>query len=83
MMVHRLARPEALQQVQAFVEALRQDHRVGRVAEARVLVLDGPTKARPEDHPSTAETVQCGHLARELLRTPPGNWCDQRAQSDP
>ena len=43
--VHPLARPVASQQFQAFVEALGQHDRVGRVPEAAELVLDRP--ARP------------------------------------
>jgi hypothetical protein len=81
--VHRLARPEASQQVQAFIQALGEHDRVGRLAEAAEFVLDRPAQARTEDHLSAAEGVQGGHLAGELLRTPPGDRGDQRAQPDP
>ena len=56
--VHPLARPVASQQFQAFVEALGQHDRVGRVPEAAELVLDRPAEARAEDHPATAEPLE-------------------------
>ena len=76
----QLARPVAFQQLQALVEPLGQDDWVCRVAEAAELVLDRPTETGAEDHPSTAEDIQVGHLAGELFRSPPRDRGDHRAQ---
>src|SRR5262245_66233393 len=71
-MVHRLARPEAVQEPETLVQALGEHLRIGRLAEAAVLVLDRPAESRTEDHAPTADGVPRRPLAGKLLPPTPG-----------
>lgn len=52
--VHRLAGPEAPQQLQSLVQPLGEEAWLGRVAEAAVFVVDRTAQARGEGHPAAA-----------------------------
>ena len=68
--------------MQALVQALGEQPRVGRFAEAAVLVFDGAAQTGAEDDPPTAQVVKGRHLARDLLWPSPRDGCYQRAQLD-
>ena len=77
-----LARPVPAEKVQALVQELGEQPRVGGLAEAAVLVLDRAAQPGAEDHPPAAQVVQGRHLARELLGPSPGDRRHQGAQPE-
>jgi hypothetical protein len=83
LVVDRLAGPVASQQVEPLVQPLGEDDRVGRLAEAAVLVVYGTAQTGAEHDPPVAERVERRDLTGEVLRAAPWHRRDQRSDRDP
>jgi hypothetical protein len=53
--VDRLARPVAAEQLEALIKPFREHGGIGRISEAAEFVLDRSTEARREGHPSATQ----------------------------
>jgi hypothetical protein len=82
-MMYRFSREQAVDDLQALVQPLGQDPRIGRLAERAVLGVNWGAQSDAEDRSTAREPVQRRYLSRKLPRPAPRHRRDRSPDPDP